>query len=338
MNTDHILDMSKAYSIPFQKYVRFIDNNQYPNQIMRYLNTEVNPDNIRTIASDMMNMMWNIFVSEMEKTSLVKLKSIDELIGDVRPFFLFYFRWTIPMFKGVFDKSIASKDLTLTPDVEFKEMMLFSYVIDNPTWYSLSGFSADGSSRIQVHINKPNEEPTLADEDVTLYVLKAWLSDRRICEINEVSSAFEAMRLLDKMGRGEKFFKILEMIRDATPYDYKYVKAKKSEHLEKLKDYFPKDKQENEANRRYYQDVMHSVVRHAESIERIVNDPTASVLFVEDYMLRDFKEYVTLNNGWKSLLFEVFQYVLISLKFEPDGEFRPFKVGYNSEWYARLLK
>lgn len=337
MNTDHILDMSKAYSIPFQKYVRFIKKTQYANEIMRYLNNEVHPDDIRIIASDMMNMMWNIFVDEMKKTNLVNLKSVDELVGDVRPFLLFYYRWTIPMFKGVFDKSIASKDLTLTPDVEFKEMMCFSHVIDNPTRYSLSGFSADGSSRIQVHINKPNEEPTLADDELSLYVLKAWLSDRRICEITQVPSEFEIVRLLDKKGRGEKFFKILEMIRDAVPYDDSLVKAKKKEYLEKLKDY-PKLKQEDEVNRRYFQDIMRKVIRHAEDIERIVNDPTASVLLVEDYMLRDFKEYVTLNNGWKSLLFEVFQYVLISLKFEPDGEFRPFKVGSNSEWYARLLK
>lgn len=304
MNIDDILDMSKAYSIPFQKYVRFIDKNQYPNQIMRYLNTEVNPEDIRVIASDMMNMMWSIFVSEMNKTSLVNLKSVDELVGDVRPFLLFYYRWTIPMFKGVLDKSIASKDLVLTPDVEFKEMMLFSHVIDNPHRYSLSGFSADGSSRIQVHINKPNEEPTLADDELSLYVLKAWLSDRRICEIENVPSAFEVIRYLDKKGRGEKFFKILEMIRDAVPYDDSLVKAKKKEYLKELKDY-PKIKQEDEANRRYYQDVMNRVVRYAESIERIVNDPTASVLLVEDYMLRDFKEYVTLQNGWNSLLSEI---------------------------------
>lgn len=337
MNIDDILDMSKAYSIPFQKYVRFIDKNQYPNQIMRYLNTEVNPEDIRVIASDMMNMMWNIFVNEMQKTNLVNLKSVDELVGDVRPFLLFYYRWTIPMFKGVLDKSIASKDLTLTPDVEFKEMMCFSHVIDNPTRYSLSGFSADGSSRIQVHINKPNEEPTLADDELSLYVLKAWLSDRRICEITQVPSEFEIVRLLDKKGRGEKFFKILEMIRDAVPYDNSLVKAKKKEYLEELKDY-PKNKQEYEVNRRYYRDVMNRVVRHAESIERIVNDPTASVLLVEDYMLRDFKEYVTLQNGWNSLLSEILYYALISSQFEHDGEFRPFKVGFGTEWYTRLLK
>lgn len=337
MNIDDILDMSKAYSIPFQKYVRFIDKNQFPNQIMRYLNTEVNPEDIRVIASDMMNMMWGIFVSEMKKTSLVNLKSVDELVGDVRPFLLFYYRWTIPMFKGVLDKSIASKDLTLTPDVEFKEMMWFSHVIDDPHRYSLSGFSSDGSSRIQVHINKPNEEPALADDELALYVLKAWLSDRRICEIENVPSAFEVIRYLDKKGRGEKFFKILEMIRDAVPYDDSLVKAKKKEYLKELKDY-PKSKQEDEANRRYYQDVMNRVVRHAESIERIVNDPTASVLLVEDYMLRDFKEYVTLQNGWNSLLSEILYYALISSQFDPDGEFRPFKLGFDTEWYTRLLK
>lgn len=337
MNTDHILDMSKAYSIPFQKYVRFINKTQYANEIMRYLNNEVHPDDIRIIASDMMNMMWNIFVDEIKKTNLVNLKSVDELVGDVRPFLLFYYRWTIPMFKGVFDKSIASKDLTLTHDVEFKEMMRFGHVIDNPTRYSLSGFSADGSSRIQVHINKPNEEPTLADDELSLYVLKAWLSDRRICEITQVPSEFEIVRLLDKKGRGEKFFKILEMIRDAVPYDDSLVKAKKKEYLEKLKDY-PKLKQEDEVNRRYYQDIMRKVIRHAEDIERIVNDPTASVLLVEDYMLRDFKEYVTLRYGWNSLLHEVLHYAIFSSQFEPDGEFRPFKVGGDTEWYTRLLK
>lgn len=337
MNIDDILDMSKAYSIPFQKYVRFIDKKQYPNQIMRYLNTEVNPEDIRVIASDMMNMMWNIFVDEMQKTNLVNLKSVDELVGDVRPFLLFYYRWTIPMFKGVLDKSIASKDLVLTPDVEFKEMMWFSHVIDNPHRYSLSGFSADGSSRIQVHINKPNEESTLVDNELALYVLKAWLSDRRICEIENVPSAFEVIRYLDKKGRGEKFFKILEMIRDAVPYGDSLVKAKKKEYLEELKDY-PKNKQEDEVNRRYYQDIMRKVIRHAECIERIVNDPTASVLLVEDYMLRDFKEYVTLQNGWNSLLREILYYALISSQFEPDGEFRPFKVGFDTEWYTRLLK
>lgn len=338
MNTEDILDMSKAYSIPFQKYVRFIKKTQYANEIMRYLNNEVHPDDIRIIASDMMNMMWNIFVDEMKKTNLVNLKSVDELVGDVRPFLLFYYRWTIPMFKGVFDKSIASKDLTLTPDVEFKEMMCFSHVIDNPHRYSLSGFSADGSSHIQVHINKPNEEPTLADDELALYVLKAWLSDRRICEITQVPSEFEIISLLDKKGRGEKFFKILEMIRDAVPYDDSLVKAKKKEYLEKIKDYYPKNKQEDEVNRRYYQDVMRKVIRHAEDIERIVNDPTASVLLVEDYMLRDFKEYVTLRYGWNSLLHEVLRYAILSLQFEPDGEFRPFKVGRDTEWYTRLLK
>lgn len=337
MNTDHILDMSKAYSITFQKYVRFINKTQYANGIMRYLNNEVHPDDIRIIASDMMNMMWNIFVDEIKKTNLVNLKSVDELVGDVRPFLLFYYRWTIPMFKGVFDKSIASKDLTLTPDVEFKEMMCFSHVIDNPTRYSLSGFSADGSSRIQVHINKPNEEPTLADDELSLYVLKAWLSDRRICEITQVPSEFEIVRLLDKKGRGEKFFKILEMIRDAVPYDDSLVKEKKKEYLEKLKDY-PKLKQEDEVNRRYYQDIMRKVIRYAEDIERIVNDPTASVLLVEDYMLRDFKEYVTLRYAWNSLLHEVLHYAILSSHFEPDGEFRPFKVGGDTEWYTRLLK
>ena len=337
MDTEDIIELTKAYSTPFQKYVRFIEDNQYPNQIMRYLNNEVHPDDIRTIASDMMNMLWGIFVSEIEKTNLVKLKSVDELIGDVRPLLLFYHHWTIPMVKGVLDKCVSGKELTLTPDVEFKEMMWFYHLLDEPTKYSLSGFSSDGSSHIQVHINKPDEEPTLADEEVALYVLKAWLSDRRICEIDDVPSSFELMNSLDKMGRGEKFFKFLEMIRDATPHDDDYRKEEKNKYLEAVK-YYTKDRQEDELNRMYYRDVARRVWEYTERIERIINDPTASILLVEDYMLRDFKEYTLMGYGWRSLFHDIFNDVIIPLTFEAIGEFRPFKVSDGTEWYTRLLK